>query len=131
MKYIVATFALALAGCGLPAKAPSSMTSAEVAEYNTPIDCDGAEECGLLWRRAQAWVVQNSGFKIQIATDAIVETYNPPTYSTRWAFRITRTPITKTRERIQVEPNCGEVPLCSRRKDSMVAAFNAYLRSAK
>ena len=125
--------ALAAAAClfGCAARQPPSMTATEVAEYNNPVECTGAEECALLWRRAQAWVAQNSGFKIQVATEMVLETFSAPNYSMRWAFRAVRQPMGKNSERIIIEPSCGQAPLCTRSRDSLVAAFNAYVRAAK
>ncbi len=118
-----------IAGCG---HSPTPRYSdADIAEFNAPIECTNTEECERLWRRAQAWVVEQSGFKVQIATNSIIQTFNAPSYSTGWAFTVVRSPISKTTERFVVSPSCGDAPLCRKSKYEMVAAFHATLRPLK
>ena len=124
-------FLLVLLFTGCAHRPPPVYTEAQTFEYNSPIDCASSDECERLWRGAQAWVVQHSAFKIQVATNSIIQTFNPPTYSTGWAFQVVRTPITKATERISISPNCGEVPLCRGTKYELVAAFHATLRKLK
>lgn len=40
------------------------------------IACEGAR-CDRLWQRAQTWLATNSRYRIQIANDAIIQTYGP------------------------------------------------------
>lgn len=40
------------------------------------IVCEGAR-CDRLWQRSQTWLATNSRYRIQIANDAIIQTYGP------------------------------------------------------
>jgi len=42
---------------------------------NTIPTCSGEADCKAKWEAAQLWVVHNAGFKIQTATDVLIETY--------------------------------------------------------
>src|SRR4051812_2232264 len=91
-------------GCAY--RGPPPMSEADAAELAVPLTCTGADECQKLWRRAQVWVIQNSGYKIQIATDAVVETFNPRDYSLVWGFSLTRMPGNGNEETIELTPTC-------------------------
>ena len=71
----VASLACALiAGC---ATAPSADMQAKQAEINRTIPvCVDEADCKAKWESAQLWVVHHSGYKIQLATDVLIETYN-------------------------------------------------------
>lgn len=123
-KTIVMLSAGILAGCAT--KPPPS--EADVAEAYAPLVCVGAQQCTEWWRRSQVWVANNSGFKIQILSDAIIETYNPPNYSLRWAFSVTREPIGEGKEQIKIAPNCGPVPICQDYPQTLMAKFKRYVK---
>ena len=85
-----------------------------------------------MWRRAQAFVAANSGMKIQIATDMVIETYGAPaTMQAVFAMKVLREPMTKTRDRITLTLDCGKYPVCPDRPARMEAKFNAYVRATK
>jgi hypothetical protein len=71
-----------------------------------PLEFDmNKEESTDAWGRAQSFVAQYSSMKIQIATDYVIETYNPVSRSTLVAFgyHITKTPIGGSRVRVMVK----------------------------
>jgi hypothetical protein len=121
---------LAVAGCTGPTKVPL-LNDAEVAEMEMNLDCNPGAECDLFWRRAQYWIAQNAGMKIQVATDVVIETYGVTTYSNVWAFRAIREPLAKNQDRIHLEPSCGSVSLCRQTKLQMIASFRRYVRGAQ
>ena len=112
-----------LAGCA----APRPRTEAVLPPPAPRLVCHGADECNFVWRRAQAWVADNAGFKIQVATDSVIATYNAPVYPTGWAFQVRRVPMTRDSDQIELRANCGEVPLCSRGYADTVRSFLAFL----
>jgi hypothetical protein len=42
---------------------------------NRPVICKTGPECDEYWSRAQVFVMNHSGYPIQIATDSIIQTY--------------------------------------------------------
>ena len=83
----------------------------------------------MYWRRAQAWIANNSRMKIQIATDAIVETYNPPTGATYFAYRLTREPVGGAKERIWIRAWCGNMFGCEAHPAVPMWSFKRYVRA--
>lgn len=58
------------------------------------------------WGRAQAWIAQNSGVKIQTATDYLIETYGTQLAGiteTVFAYQVTRAPLGGGRSQISVK----------------------------
>lgn len=45
--------------------------------------CTGAQ-CERIWQRAQTWLATNSRYRIQIANDAIIQTYGP--FENDWEY---------------------------------------------
>ena len=130
MRQIVAGAAIAiLAGCASPST--NDLTPDDVAQLQEPLECQGKAACDLMWRRAQLWVAQHSGYKIQLATDVIIETHNARDYSLRWAMRVIRDPITAERDRISLIPSCGNAPLCSGSASKLDAEFRRDMRAAR
>jgi len=125
----LALAAAAMAGCAVNKPPPAS--EAQIREYNTPLVCEGKDQCDLYWRKAQAWVLMNAGYKLQMATDMVIETFSAKQYySTGWAMRVTRIPATKTQDRLVLEPSCGQAPICRGDYFTLVSDFNAYVRAA-
>ena len=79
-----------LAIVGSASNPPSQATVSEV-RNNIP-SCSGAAQCARMWSAAQAWVANNAGMKLQIATDSILETYNSTSYS-RLAVKVVKEPV--------------------------------------
>lgn len=53
--------------------------------------CDGEKDCAAKWEAAQLWVSQNAGYKIQISSNVIIETYN--SQDSTLAASITKEPL--------------------------------------
>lgn len=119
---VLCTAALMAACASTPPLSPS-----QYREVYTPLTCEGADECGKLWRRAQIWVAENAGFKIQVATDAVIETYSAPAYSSKWAMRLVRIPREGAKEELQLTLSCGQVPLCGAPEERMLLRFKRDL----
>ena len=123
IKRLLISVAL-LAGCATQ----EPISSAEDWEAREPLVCRGKDQCDRWWRRAQVWISENSGFRIQVATDGIIETYGPPAYSTRWAFRAVREPSANEVERMRIAASCGPAPLCRQNPLKLIAQFKRYVR---
>lgn len=121
---LLASLLLAVAACAT--REPLSPSQRE--EFEQPLQCKGAEACSKLWRLAQIWVAENAGYKIQLATDAVIETYNATSYSTRWAMRVVRIPKVGDVEQIELTPSCGDAPICGVSAEKLIIRFKRALR---
>lgn len=121
-------FALGLAGCA--SKAPIA-NQYDIEEAMRPLECVGAEQCTAYWRRAQVWIAQNSRMKIQIATDAIIETYNVTNYLPVYSYRVTRESKGGGAESIVINGQCGNQFGCHQAWATIAGSFNRYVRATQ
>ena len=123
--------AATLTGCAAALVGPRPPVEPwEMDEASAPVECTGPIQCNTAWRAAQAWVVNNSGYKVQVVSDAIIQTYNAPAYSQSYAFTVTREPRGEGVERLFIVPSCGQAPLCALSSWRMSARFNRAMRQA-
>lgn len=126
MKAMTVAILAMLSGCAM--MKPPQASAEDIAKASEPLICSGPDQCSIYWKRAQLWVAQNGGMKIQIATDAIIETYNPPNGSlTRW-YRITKEPLGGTSERIWIFTRCGNMFGCLDADQTVAARFKQYVK---
>lgn len=62
-----------------------------------PLEFDVTKEkAAELWGKAQVWITQYSSMKIQIATDYVLQTFNPPSgqheYTPKYGYTVTKAP---------------------------------------
>jgi uncharacterized lipoprotein len=57
------------------------------------------------WGRAQTWIAQHSSMKIQIATDYVLQTYNPDSegWATKYGYNVSASPAG---ESVQITVTC-------------------------
>ena len=99
-------------------------------QFNETIPtCKDEKDCKEKWSAAQVWVSRNCGMKLQIVTDTIIETYNPPNASTALAARVIKEPLGDGEYRIVITTWCPNIFGCY--PDSWNAAldFNNYVGS--
>jgi len=121
--YIAATL---LSGCGqMPAPGDPAANPASV----EPLLCASKAQCDVYWQRAQAWVANNSAYRLQTVTDTVVETYGPLAARTGLAFRITKVPDDKEGARIYVLPACSNAFGCSPTPTDAIIAFKQFVRN--
>jgi hypothetical protein len=125
MRKILTLIVVAVSGCAAPVYVLSDEERQQLAQ---PVECRGAEPCSALWRRVQAWVARNSGYKIQTASDAIVQTFNAQDYSTSWAMQVVREPVGNGVERLSFSASCGRAPICGQSADQVRARFHREMR---
>lgn len=101
---LVSLAALSAAAC---ATAPASPEKRMQAQQTTP-SCEGEADCKAKWEAAQLWVVHNADFKVQLATDALIETYGGKGIS----VRVTKEPLGAGRYKIVVFVYCGNAFGC-------------------
>lgn len=128
MKHLLHTLAAAatLAGC---ASLTPQASSEDTAAANEPLLCKGAQQCADYWRRAQVWIATNSSYRIQVATDSVISTFGPLKSDMRFAYQVTREPISDGEERISIAMGCGNMFGCRENRDTVTAAFKAFVRA--
>ena len=92
-----------------------------------PVLCVGKAQCDIYWQRAQAWVANNSEYRLQTVTDTIIETQGPLVARTGLAFRVTRVPDDKDGARIYILTACGNAFGCSPTSSDAVTAFKRFV----
>lgn len=111
------------------AAGPSPQTVAQF--RNTIPTCSGEADCKAKWEAAQLWVVHNAGFKIQTATDVLIETYNPTGGSPSLAARVTKEPLGGGKYQIVVFVWCDNVFGCVPDSWQAALAFNRVVGAAR
>lgn len=107
------------------------------AEYNAKVAkatntipvCNTKEDCDAKWEAAQLWIVHNAGYKIQTATSAVIETYNPAEYDTAIAARVTKEPMGKGKYKLVLKTWCANLFGCSINDVDAIISFNNAINS--
>ena len=94
-----------------------------------PVLCIDKVQCDLYWQRAQAWVANNSEYRLQTVTDTVIETYGPVAPRRGLAFRITKVPDDKQGARIYALPACNNAFGCQPAPTDAVVAFKRFVRN--
>lgn len=130
-RHLAIAATCALSGCVPISRYPpvQPATEADGDEAQRPIVCAGTDQCALWWRRAQLWIARNSGYKLQVISDTVLETYGARPGSTSWAFSATREPLGEGREQIELDPSCGSQPQCTQNALTLRADFSRYVRA--
>jgi hypothetical protein len=103
------------------------------AERTSAYICTDKTSCGKAFALAQIFVSNNSNQKIQVATDTIIETYNP-TEGGNIGLKIIKAPGRGTSEVISVWPNCKtdeySALLCSIKRMAIYQEFRPFIETA-
>jgi hypothetical protein len=112
-----------LSACGpMPiANEPMGKSSAE------PVLCVGRQQCDIYWQRAQAWVANNSEYRLERVTDTIIETQGPLVARNGWAYRVTRVPDDKDGAQIYILATCANAFGCSPGSSDVLTAFRRFV----
>jgi hypothetical protein len=126
-KLFVVAAALVLQGC-----AASAEIQALQAQISATVPtCNSEELCRRKWEAAQVWIAQNSSYKLQIATDVLLETYNPAEYDPGIAVRVLKEPTGSTSYRFVVTVWCANVFGCNPNQYQAAIGFNNTLNSIR
>lgn len=128
MKWAVGLcFAGLLIGCASTGSSIHTALAPAIESGVTEADCDTT--CSEQWQRAQLWLAKHSKWKIQTATDAIIQTFNPTGYDPSYGFSVTKEPLGGGRYRITMELACGNPFGCSPKSEDVRAAFYYYVQT--
>lgn len=118
----------ALASC---ATVPDAERMAMLDQINKTIPtCTGAEDCNAKWEAAQLWVVHHAAYKIQTATNVLIETYNPASSSPSIAARVTKEPMGGGKYRLLVKVWCDNMFGCIPDPYASALDFNKVVGAA-
>ena len=122
---------LGFAACLLSACAPMPISSetAAISPSTNVVLCVGKSQCDAYWQRAQAWVANNSQYRLQTVTDTVIETQGPTLARSALAFRVTRVPDNQDGARIYVLAACGNSFGCKPSAPEAVVAFKHFVTS--
>lgn len=95
-----------------------------------PPICEGEADCTAKWEAAQLYVVKTAGFKIQVVTNVLIETYNSTGSSTDLAMRVTKEPLGGGRYKLVATAQCANLFGCTPSPSYAVSIFNSTVSSA-
>ncbi|MCY0910885.1 hypothetical protein [Massilia antarctica] len=94
--------------------------------------CKDKVTCTKAFALAQIYTTQNSDMKIQVATDTIIQTYNP-SEETSIGISVTKTPQSGSTEVLSIAANCknegGYAFLCSAKRTRVYEGFRPFIQS--
>nr|WP_025598114.1 hypothetical protein [Burkholderia sp. WSM2230] len=96
----------------------------------TPLTCSGKAQCDLWWQRAQTWVTNNSKYKVEAATDTLIQTAGPDGGKRALAYQITRAPNPDGTATIGFAAHCDGSLGCKPNPWEAGADFKEYVRGA-
>lgn len=112
----------ALAGCATTPADPTTMYIAQ-----KPLICKDKAQCDIFWQRAQAWVGNNSGYKIQTVSDSIIQTYGPLNAKVELAHLVTKVPNNDGSAQIFIKSNCANMFGCQPDRFVSIARFKTFV----
>lgn len=120
--------AAVLSGCAI---APTAETQAKQAELasTTPV-CASDADCKAKWDAAQLWIAHNAGYKLQTATDVLLETYNSVGGSPDIAVQVTKEPMGGGKYKIVVSVSCDNIFGCVPNQWDAALDFNKTVSAA-
>ncbi|MFM0157401.1 hypothetical protein PQQ99_23165 [Paraburkholderia sediminicola] len=94
----------------------------------TPLTCSNKAECDVWWQRAQTWVTSHSKYKVESATDTLIQTAGPDGGRRALAYQITRTPNPDGTATIGFAAHCDGSLGCKPNPWEAGADFKEYVR---
>ena len=120
---IAACVVTILTGCATGSK----LTPEQKSLANEPLLCSTKQDCDFMWQRAQSWVANNSHFRIQVATDTLIQTFGPSA-DAYFAFTITKELNREGGARIMIAPQCGNMFGCVTDPWDLIYSFKQSLK---
>lgn len=123
---LVVMAAALLFGCS-PVSTRLQPTLAPAANVGGSVTCPNG--CKAEWERAQLWIARHSQWKTQIATDVLVQTYNPTNNAVSYGFTITKEPVGSGIYVIRMALACGNIYGCDPKPLDVSNAFYYYIKT--
>lgn len=122
-KAVILALAASLAGCANNAVRPETEALAR-----EPVICETKAQCDFYWQRAQVFIATYSRYRIQTATDTVLETYGPLGSNVELAYKVIRISNTNGSAQITINAGCANMFGCSPDRFVGIANFKNYLR---
>lgn len=120
--------ASSLAGCAV---APTADQQArQVALNNAAPTCINKDDCSAKWDAAQLWVVHHAAYKIQTASNVLIETFNPGDGDTGLAASVTKEPTGAGKYKLLISLWCGNMFGCDSDPYSSALDFDKVVAAA-
>jgi hypothetical protein len=116
------------------AKAREEIAKEAAAERTAWVQCADKVMCSKVFALAQIYVTKHSDQKIQVATDTIIETYNP-TDPGKIGVSIVKTPRQGSTEVVTLSASCKDseygnfASLCRQKRTNVYAGFKPFVES--
>ena len=95
------------------------------------VSCADTAQCNALWSRAQVYLAQHGAFRMQFATDSILQTFGPQQGFPMLAFTVTKEAALDGSATITMDGRCGNMFGCTPDISEARQDFNRYLNAAK
>lgn len=92
--------------------------------------CEGEKDCLAKWEAAQLWIVHNAGYKLQITTSVLLETFNATGSTTKLAVQVTKEPMGGGKHKILVKTWCDNFIGCTPNAEDAALDFNQKVGAA-
>lgn len=127
----MALLAISITGCAREYVNPyldgeHSVKAGNTTESTIPVSCKNKADCDAKWQKAQAWVVTNGVWKIELSNDSIIQTHGPAN-SIDNAFTVTRMNNADGSGKIDIRARCGNLFGCTPTKQEHERAFRNAL----
>jgi hypothetical protein len=121
---VLCVAAVSAAGCSTQGQVnPDVMQIA-----TTPLTCSNKAECDIWWQRAQTWVTSHSKYKVESASDTLIQTAGPDGGKRALAYQITRTANPDGTATIGFAAHCDGSLGCKPNPWEAGADFKEYVR---
>lgn len=123
---VLAVLVCSCVGLPSPEEEAALRAKREQVEATRPT-CEGEKDCAAKWDAAQLYVVKNSDFKIQTATNVLIETFSPSPGDLGTAISVTKEPLGGGRFKFVVRAYCY---VCTRHPVEVDLDFNRQVAAA-
>lgn len=124
MRHALTIAVLCLAGCTIK----KGFTPGQLAEIEKSRPrCTSDVQCRVMWTRARQWLIANTSYKIQTATDDMLETYNGGRSDTGLAIRVTKDAQPDGSYTFDAIVGCNNFIACDRDLFDVRRSFNTAL----
>jgi hypothetical protein len=123
-KGLLAVLCVVAAGCSTKGQVDPDVMQIATA----PLTCSSKAECEAWWQRAQIWVTSHSKYKVEAATDTLIQTAGPDGGKRALAYQITRAPNPDGTSTIGFAAHCDSSLGCTPNPWVAGAAFKQYVR---
>jgi hypothetical protein len=119
--------ALSLAGCAPSDPAGNAVVDTLAART---INCAVGPDCDAKWSRASTWIAQNSAYKVQTASEALIQTMGPLPDDPRSAYTVTKVAGPDNAYQISITGGCDNIFGCQPSIKQAKADFYSFVTAA-